>query len=196
MDIFIGILTAVEVIVSLLLILVVLMQRPRQEGLGASFGDAAASQVWGAQTTNVLQKFTVWLAVILFGLTLLLAVLVSRTHTSGKTEKIFGDAKPAPAAPAAPAAATPDAGAAKVLEKIQDAVKAETAKAGKPANAVETPKAAPAAATPAPATVTPAPAKAPEAPKPAAAAPTTPAPAPSTTPAPAPAPAAPATQPK
>lgn len=196
MDIFIGILTAVEVIVSLLLILVVLMQRPRQEGLGASFGDAAASQVWGAQTTNVLQKFTVWLAVILFGLTLLLAVLVSRTHTSGKTEKIFGDAKPAPAAPAAPAAAAPDAGAAKVLEKIQDAVKAETAKAGKPANAVETPKAAPAAATPAPATVTPAPAKAPEAPKPAAAAPTTPAPAPSTTPAPAPAPAAPATQSK
>ena len=196
MDIFIGILTAVEVIVSLLLILVVLMQRPRQEGLGASFGDAAASQVWGAQTTNVLQKFTVWLAVILFGLTLLLAVLVSRTHTSGKTEKIFGDAKPAPAAPAAPAAAAPDAGAAKVLEKIQDAVKAETAKAGKPANAVETPKAAPAAATPAPATVTPAPAKAPEGPKPAASAPTTLAPAPSTTPAPAPAPAAPATQPK
>lgn len=188
MDIFIGILTAVEVIVSLLLILVVLMQRPRQEGLGASFGDAAASQVWGAQTTNVLQKFTVWLAVILFGLTLLLAVLVSRTHTTGKTEKIFGDAKPAPAAPAAPAAATPDAGAAKVLEKIQDAVKAETAKAGAPAKAAETPKAAPAA-------VTPAPAKAPEAPKPASSAPA-PAPAPATTPAPAPAPAAPATQPK
>lgn len=185
MDIFIGILTAVEVIVSLLLILVVLMQRPRQEGLGASFGDAAASQVWGAQTTNVLQKFTVWLAVILFGLTLLLAVLVSRTHTSGKTEKIFGDAKPAPAAPAA---AAPDAGAAKVLEKIQDAVKAETAKAGAPAKAAETPKAAPAA-------VTPAPAKAPEAPKPASSAPA-PAPAPATTPAPAPAPAAPATQPK
>lgn len=185
MDIFIGILTAVEVIVSLLLILVVLMQRPRQEGLGASFGDAAASQVWGAQTTNVLQKFTVWLAVILFGLTLLLAVLVSRTHTTGKTEKIFGDAKPAPAAPAAP---TPDAGAAKVLEKIQDAVKAETAKAGAPAKAAETPKAAPAA-------VTPAPAKAPEAPKPASSAPA-PAPAPATTPAPAPAPAAPATQPK
>jgi|UniRef100_UPI0037831CD7 preprotein translocase subunit SecG len=188
MDIFIGILTAVEVIVSLLLILVVLMQRPRQEGLGASFGDAAASQVWGAQTTNVLQKFTVWLAVILFGLTLLLAVLVSRTHTGGKTEKIFGDAKPAPAAPAA---ATPDAEAAKVVQKIQDAVKAEPAKAGAPAKAksVETPKAAPAAATPAPA-------KAPEAPKPAAPAPATPPPAPVATPAPAPAPAAPATQPK
>jgi len=181
MDIFIGILTAVEVIVSLLLILVVLMQRPRQEGLGASFGDAAASQVWGAQTTNVLQKFTVWLAVILFALTLLLAVLVSRTHTGGKTEKIFGDAKPAPAAPAA---ATPDAEAAKVVQKIQDAVKAEPAKAGAPAKAAETPKAAPAAATPAPAKTEPA--KAPAAAKPATPAPTTPPPAP----------AAPATQPK
>jgi preprotein translocase subunit SecG len=184
MDIFIGILTAVEVIVSLLLILVVLMQRPRQEGLGASFGDAAASQVWGAQTTNVLQKFTVWLAVILFGLTLLLAVLVSRTHTGGKTEKIFGDAKPAPAAPAA---AAPDAEAAKVVQKIQDAVKAEPAKAGAPAKAVETPKAAPAAATPAPAKTEPA--KAPAAAKSATPAPTTPPPVPAATP-------APATQPK
>ncbi|HBJ88084.1 MAG: preprotein translocase subunit SecG [Prosthecobacter sp.] len=186
MDIFIGILTAVEVIVSLLLILVVLMQRPRQEGLGASFGDAAASQVWGAQTTNVLQKFTVWLAVILFGLTLLLAVLVSRTHTGGKTEKIFGDAKPAPAAPAA---ATPAAEAAPVTPapKAEDKKAAETPKTeekkSEPAKAAaETPKSEPA--------------KAPEAPKPAAPAPTTPAPAPAATPAPVPAPAAPATQPK
>ncbi len=174
MDIFIGILTAVEVIVCLLLILVVLMQRPRQEGLGASFGDAAASQVWGAQTTNVLQKFTVWLAVILFGLTLLLAVLVSRHETGSKDAKIFGDAKPAPAAPAA--ASTPDDVTAKVMEKIKAAVAAETAKAGEPAKAGEAPKDAAAKTEPA---------KAPEAPKAPAA----------TTPAPAAAPT-PATQPK
>jgi preprotein translocase subunit SecG len=62
----IGILTMVEVLVCLLLILIVLMQRPRQEGLGASFGDSMTSQVWGAQTTNVLQKFTVYLAVLPF----------------------------------------------------------------------------------------------------------------------------------
>ena len=102
MDIFIGILTVVEVIVCLLLILVVLMQRPRQEGLGASFGDAAASQVWGAQTTNVLQKFTVYLAIFLFAITILLAVLVSRHQTGSKAPSLFGDAKPAAAAPAAP----------------------------------------------------------------------------------------------
>ena len=189
MDIFIGILTAVEVIVCLLLILVVLMQRPRQEGLGASFGDAAASQVWGAQTTNVLQKFTVWLAVIMFGLTLLLAVLVSRHQSGAKGEKIFGDAKPVPAAPAA--ATTPGSETDKVMEKIKAAVAAETAKAGEPAKAGDSPKAAPAAATPAPA-------KAPEAPKAAAPAPAATTPAPASAPAatPTPTPAAPATQPK
>ncbi len=131
MDIFIGILTAVEVIVCLLLILVVLMQRPRQEGLGASFGDAAASQVWGAQTTNVLQKFTVYLAVILFVLTLLLAVLVSRAQNGGKTEKIFGDA--APAAAALPS--TEEDMKAKLMEQIENAVKEEAAKEGEPAKA-------------------------------------------------------------
>ena len=94
----IGILTVVEVLVCLLLILIVLMQRPRQEGLGASFGDSMTSQVWGAQTTNVLQKFTVYLAVILFGITLLLAVLTAREQTAGKG-KLFGD-KPATPPPA------------------------------------------------------------------------------------------------
>ncbi len=194
MDIFIGILTAVEVIVSLLLILVVLMQRPRQEGLGASFGDAAASQVWGAQTTNVLQKFTVYLAIILFGLTLLLAVLVSRNQNGGKSEKIFGDAKPAPAAPVA---VTPAAEPAKATETP----KADDKKTAAPAAPAATTPAK--AAEPAKAPAAPAksePAKAPEAPKAAAPAPAAttpvPAPAPTATPAPTPSPTAPATQPK
>jgi preprotein translocase subunit SecG len=181
MDIFIGILTVVEVIVCLLLILVVLMQRPRQEGLGASFGDAAASQVWGAQTTNVLQKFTVYLAIFLFALTILLAVLVSRHHTASKAPSLFGDAKPEAVAPAAPTAE--EQAKAKIMEKIQEAVKKDAAKPVEPAKAAETPKAEEKKDAPAPA-------KAPEAPKAAA-----PAPAPAATPAPTPAPA-PAAQPK
>lgn len=192
MDIFIGILTVVEVIVCLLLILVVLMQRPRQEGLGASFGDAAASQVWGAQTTNVLQKFTVYLAIILFALTILLAVLVSRHQTGSKAPTLFGDAKPEAAAPAAPTAE--EQAKAKILEKIQEAVKKDAAKPGEPAKAAEAPKAEAKKDAPAPAPVKTEPAKAPEAPKAAAPVPTT-APAPAATPAPTPAPA-PAAQPK
>jgi preprotein translocase subunit SecG len=192
MDIFIGILTVVEVIVCLLLILVVLMQRPRQEGLGASFGDAAASQVWGAQTTNVLQKFTVYLAIILFALTILLAVLVSRHQTGSKAPTLYGDAKPEAAAPAAPTAE--EQAKAKILEKIQEAVKKDAAKPGEPAKAAEAPKAEAKKDAPAPAPVKTEPAKAPEAPKAAAPVPTT-APAPAATPAPTPAPA-PAAQPK
>ena len=197
MDIFIGILTAVEVIVCLLLILVVLMQRPRQEGLGASFGDAAASQVWGAQTTNVLQKFTVYLAIFLFGLTILLAVLVSRHQNGSKGKSLFGDAKPEAAAPAAaPAAASDgDKDKEKIMAKIQEALKKEQAKAGEAPKADEKKDAAPAKTEPA---------KAPEAPKAAAPAPAeapkpAPAPAAAPTPAPAAAPApasAPAAQPK
>lgn len=192
MDIFIGILTVVEVIVCLLLILVVLMQRPRQEGLGASFGDAAASQVWGAQTTNVLQKFTVYLAIFLFALTILLAVLVSRHQTGSKAPSIYGDAKPAAAAPAAPSA--DEQAKAKILEKIQEAVKKDAAKPAEPAKAAEAPKAEAKKDAPAPAKTEPA--KAPEAPKAAAPAPAAkPAPAPAAAPAPTPAPA-PAVQPK
>lgn len=185
MDIFIGILTVVEVIVCLLLILVVLMQRPRQEGLGASFGDAAASQVWGAQTTNVLQKFTVYLAITLFAITILLAVLVSRHQTGTKAPSLFGDAKPeAPAAAAAPTAE--EQAKAKLLGKIQEAVKKDAEKPAEPAKAGEAPKAE--AKKDAPAKTEPA--KAPEAPKaaaPAAAPAPAPAAAPATTPAPAPA---------
>ena len=42
-----------------LLLLVVLMQRPKQEGLGAAFGSQMTDQVFGAQTTDVLKKATV-----------------------------------------------------------------------------------------------------------------------------------------
>ncbi|SKA84229.1 preprotein translocase subunit SecG [Prosthecobacter debontii] len=210
MDILIGILTVVEVLVCLLLILVVLMQRPRQEGLGASFGDGMMSQIAGAQTTNVLQKFTVYLAVGLFILTLSLAMLVTRKQSSRANTQLFSapapaaveapkvEEKPAAPAPAAPAEA-PKSGEAKPAvetspptKPLQEAVKKEAApaapaekKAEAPAPAKqEEPKSAPAAPAPAPAPAVPAP---------------TPAPAPAapaTTPAPAPAaPAAPATNP-
>ena len=173
----IGILTVVEVIVCLRLILIVLMQRPRQEGLGASFGDSMTSQVWGAQTTNVLQKFTVRRAVVRFVLTLALAILTAREQ-GGSSKKIFGDAPaetaPVPAAPAAapapantsapaapavtvtptpaPAAAAP----AKADAPKADAPKAEAPKAPAPAAAPATPAPAPAAPAPAPAPTTPA----------------------------------------
>ena len=49
---------------TLLIVLIVLMQRPKQEGLGAAFGGGMTDQMFGAQTTDVLQKGTVWLTVM------------------------------------------------------------------------------------------------------------------------------------
>jgi preprotein translocase subunit SecG len=144
MDILIGILTVVEVIVCILMILIVLMQRPRQEGLGASFGDGAMTQLVGAQTTNVLQKGTVYLALTLFVLTISLAVLTSRKQAGQKKEVFSAPPAEAPAAPvpavvpakAADAAKTPAAPAVDV--KPTPEVKAS--EAAKPVEASKAPE--------------------------------------------------------
>lgn len=187
MDILIGILTVVEVIVCLLMILIVLMQRPRQEGLGASFGDGAMTQLVGAQTTNVLQKGTVYLAVLLFVLTLSLAVLTTKQQAGKSKTKVFEE--PPPAAPATPAPAAP-APAVEVKPAPSVEVKPTPAPASpsvevKPAPAAEAKPAAPSPAMKEPGETKPAPAPA-ATPAPAAPAPAVPAPAT------APAPAAPA----
>lgn len=83
---FIGIMTkllvAVNVLVCILLIFVVLLQRPKNEGLGAAFGGDTASNIFGAQTTNVLVNLTRWLAGIFMVVTLLLSILYSKNEDS------------------------------------------------------------------------------------------------------------------
>ncbi len=69
-----------HVLVSLLLVLVVLMQKPKAEGLGASFGGGMADGMWGARTTDVLQKGTVYLGALFFILALVLAILVGKNN--------------------------------------------------------------------------------------------------------------------
>ncbi len=97
-------LLAAHVIMCALMILVTLMQRPRSEGLGAAFGGGMTDNMFGAQTTNVLAKFTTWLGGLFFVVTLILAMLYARMGTSGET-KIQQELKnlPAPAAAASPA---------------------------------------------------------------------------------------------
>jgi len=69
-----------HVVVSALLILVILMQRPKQEGLGAAFGSGATDAVWGARTTDVLQRSTVYLGTLFFVFSLVLAILVGKKN--------------------------------------------------------------------------------------------------------------------
>jgi len=94
------------VLVAAVMVLVILMQRPKSEGLGAAFGAGVTENIFGAQTTNVLVKFTTWLAGIFFVLTFALSVLYAHQSTASSTlrrelMKTQGtpQGQPAPAAP-------------------------------------------------------------------------------------------------
>jgi preprotein translocase subunit SecG len=89
---------------------VILMQRPKSEGLGAAFGGGVTENIFGAQTTNVLTTATTWLASIFFGIVLLLSVLYAHRDTSSSAvrrelEKTSATA-PLPVKEAAKAAAS------------------------------------------------------------------------------------------
>src|SRR5471030_2970412 len=73
----INILLFLYVIDCLFMGFVIMMQRSKQEGLGAAFGGGFTESVWGAQTSNVLVKATVWAAIIFFILSISLARLYS-----------------------------------------------------------------------------------------------------------------------
>ncbi|MGA3170164.1 MAG: preprotein translocase subunit SecG [Chthoniobacteraceae bacterium] len=106
-SLFIDSLLTINIIVSFLIILIVLMQRPKSEGLGAAFGGGMTENLFGAQTSNVLANFTRWLGGIFFFLTLLLSILYakqSRQHSAIQAAAIK-------AAAAAAAEATPAASA-------------------------------------------------------------------------------------
>ena len=71
---------ALLLIVSALLLLVVLMQRPKQEGLGAAFGAQMTDQAFGAQTTDVLKKGTVFFGTLFMLFSFILAVLMNAQY--------------------------------------------------------------------------------------------------------------------
>ena len=118
MQILINFLLAIYVLVALLMVLVILMQRPKSEGLGAAFGGGVTENIFGAQTTNVLVKFTGWLVGIFFLLTFALSILYSHktSRDTGLRSELLKQqtaqqppASPAPANPNVPAVPSPGA---------------------------------------------------------------------------------------
>lgn len=107
LSIFINILLAFNIIVCLLLILLTLMQRPKNEGLGAAFGGGMTDNLFGAQTSNVLAQATRVLGTAFFVITLLLSVLYTRLATSPSSVQAQLASKPVPAAPAKSAEGQP-----------------------------------------------------------------------------------------
>src|SRR5947209_6147488 len=116
MQILINFLLAIYVLVALLMLLLILMQRPKSEGLGAAFGGGVTENIFGAQTTNVLVKFTGWLTGIFFALTFTLSVLYSHktSKDTGLRRELLKQqtaGQPSPAAAKPSGSAAPDSGA-------------------------------------------------------------------------------------
>ena len=80
MDYLIDFLLFIHIVVSLLLVGVVLLQRPRSEGLGTAFASGMVEQYIGP-ATSVLVRFTTWMGGLFFVLTLVLAFLYAHQHT-------------------------------------------------------------------------------------------------------------------
>ena len=84
-NIAIYVLLGINLLVCILLTLLVLMQKPRSEGLGAAFGGNFTDSIFGAQTSDVLTKGTIWLGGIFMTLTLILGLLYSHRQ-AGNTK--------------------------------------------------------------------------------------------------------------
>jgi preprotein translocase subunit SecG len=145
MSILINVLIAFHVLICLLMVVVVLMQRPKNEGLGAAFGGGMTENIFGAQTTHVLQKFTVWLGIVFFALTLLLAIIYAKRgagETSIQKELLSQPVPAATAAPAAAPAATPIVATTEpvaVEEVVVETTEAPAAEATAPAEPAAAP---------------------------------------------------------
>ncbi len=109
MAILLNLLLGVYVLVALLMMLVILMQRPKSEGLGAAFGGGVTENIFGAQTTNVLTKITGWLAGIFFLLTFVLSILYAHKGQtpSGLRRELMKNQPAAAASKGAPPAPKP-----------------------------------------------------------------------------------------
>ncbi len=81
MELLANILLALIITVAILLVLVVLMQRPKSEGLGAAFGGGVTDNIFGAHTSSVLVKVTTYLAVIFFAAAVGYAALMRQIHS-------------------------------------------------------------------------------------------------------------------
>ncbi|HNC25262.1 MAG TPA: preprotein translocase subunit SecG [Opitutaceae bacterium] len=104
MSILLPILTAVLILISVFLILVVLAQKAKSDGgVGSALGGGMTEATFGADTGNVLSKATINAAIAFFVLSfaLYLGHIYQRKHAAAAA----GDALPTINAPAKPATA-------------------------------------------------------------------------------------------
>jgi preprotein translocase subunit SecG len=137
MSIVIWILTFFLVLASSFLILIVLAQKAKSDGgMGSAMGGGMAEAAFGAETSNVLSKSTIYAAIAFFVLALLL--YLTRLHQQ-KHGTVTGGL---PTIPVSTAPALPPAGTPPVSALTIPVAPASTAPASMPAPVTATPDAA------------------------------------------------------
>src|SRR3954464_13810199 len=108
MSLLLGIFTFILILISLFLVMVVLMQKSKDGGMGAALGGGAAEAAFGADTSNVLSKSTIYAAILFFVLAFVLYLgrIYERKHGGAAA----GSSLPAISAPAIPPPAAPAPG--------------------------------------------------------------------------------------
>ena len=74
------------ILVCVVLCFVILIQESKSSGLGASFGGAASDSLFGTSTADVLKSFTAWLAVVFFGMCIILSLWTASMGRSKQVE--------------------------------------------------------------------------------------------------------------
>jgi len=109
MSILISLLLIVEVLSAFLLVVVILAQKSKDQGLGMAFGSGMGESLFGSRAGNVLTRMTITLASVFMLTTIALGILFAKGKTGG-TGSIMEKADRQPVAPAAaPVAAAPSA---------------------------------------------------------------------------------------
>ena len=88
-----GLLILIEILSSILLIVIILLQRSKNEGLGLAFGSQMGESLFGARAGNVLVKATVWVGIIF----LLNTTVLAKIYSKGTTRSLMSESGvPAP----------------------------------------------------------------------------------------------------
>ena len=141
-----AILVSVEAITCILLVIIILLQKSRSEGLGLAFGAGMGEALFGSRAGNVLTRLTIIFTIIFLADTLVLAVL----YSGGRGRTLMGGYGVMPGGPQPTQQARPGA------QRAQAPAGAPAAPAGGAptlpgANLGDQPVPAPAPAAPAPA---------------------------------------------
>ena len=102
-----SVLLVVEVLSAFLLVVVILAQKSKDQGLGMAFGSGMGESLFGSRAGNVLTRMTITLATVFMLTTIVLGVLFARGKggSGSVMDRAVASQPMAPAAPMAPAQA-------------------------------------------------------------------------------------------